>query len=150
MALAWTALQGSPTLANLLGGFVVSAAILWFLRPGRAGAPLIRWRLIPGLRLLCCFVLELVASNLALVREVLSSRPLLHRAILEVPLEPDTDAEIVTLANLVTLTPGTLSLHVSRDRRRLYVHSLLASEAREPTVRASVKRFERLVKEALR
>lgn len=150
MAVTWTALQGRPTVANLAGGFIVSLAILAYLRPFEAAAPPIRWRAAGFIRLLGAFAWELLISNILVAREVLSRRPLLHRAILEVPLEPDTDSEVATLANLVTLTPGTLSLHVSRDHRSLFIHSLLASEEREASIREGVKALERRVREAMR
>ena len=35
-----------------------------------------------------------------------------------------SDAEITLLANLITLTPGTLSVDVSEDRRFLYIHAI--------------------------
>jgi multicomponent Na+:H+ antiporter subunit E len=39
-----------------------------------------------------------------------------------IPLTCTRDAEITLLANLISLTPGTLSLDVSADRRLLFVH----------------------------
>jgi multicomponent Na+:H+ antiporter subunit E len=44
--------------------------------------------------------------------------------IVEVPLEAKTSLEITLLANLISLTPGTLSLDVSDDRKVLYVHAM--------------------------
>ena len=41
-----------------------------------------------------------------------------------IPLTAETDAEIAFLANLISLTPGTLSLDVSTDRRVLYIHAI--------------------------
>ena len=35
-----------------------------------------------------------------------------------------TDAQITLLANMITLTPGTLSVDVSADRKTLYVHAI--------------------------
>ena len=66
-----------------------------------------------------------------------------------VPLDATTDAEIALLANLVTLTPGTLSLDVSADRRVLYVHGMFVDDPDE--LRRAVKQgFERRVLELLR
>ena len=44
--------------------------------------------------------------------------------IVSVPLDVKTDLEITILANVISLTPGTLSLDVSNDRTVLYVHSM--------------------------
>ena len=44
--------------------------------------------------------------------------------IVKIPLDLETDVEITLLASLITLTPGTLSLDVSKDKKVLYVHSM--------------------------
>jgi multicomponent Na+:H+ antiporter subunit E len=48
----------------------------------------------------------------------------LRSAIIAYPLTVTTDAQITLLANMITLTPGTLSLDVSDDRRTLLIHAL--------------------------
>jgi multicomponent Na+:H+ antiporter subunit E len=45
-------------------------------------------------------------------------------AIIAYPLTVTTDAQITLLANMITLTPGTLSVDVSDDRKWLYVHAI--------------------------
>ncbi|MBI2997309.1 MAG: Na+/H+ antiporter subunit E, partial [Deltaproteobacteria bacterium] len=49
--------------------------------------------------------------------------------VLALPLDALTDIEITLLANLISLTPGTLSLDVSSDQRVLYVHAMYAADA---------------------
>jgi multicomponent Na+:H+ antiporter subunit E len=44
--------------------------------------------------------------------------------VIGIPLRARTDLEITVLANLITMTPGTLSLDVSPDRRTLYIHAM--------------------------
>lgn len=44
------------------------------------------------------------------------------------PLRLRSPAGITLLADMVTLTPGTTSLHVSPDRTTLYVHALDAGD----------------------
>jgi multicomponent Na+:H+ antiporter subunit E len=66
-----------------------------------------------------------------------------------VPLDAVSDLEIAVLANLITLTPGTLCLDVSEDRRTLYVHAMFVSEPDQ--VRREIKqRFERWILTLLR
>ena len=48
--------------------------------------------------------------------------------IIAVPLDAKTDVEITLLANLVSLTPGTISLDVSDDRSVLYVHAMFVED----------------------
>ena len=49
-------------------------------------------------------------------------------AILAIPLDVKTDLEITAFANLITLTPGTLSLEVSEDRKTLYIHAMYVDD----------------------
>jgi multicomponent Na+:H+ antiporter subunit E len=70
------------------------------------------------------FLVELVKASVDVAIAVFSDKQRLRPAIVAVPLDLKTDMGIATLANLVSLTPGTTSLHVSQDRRTLYVHVL--------------------------
>lgn len=78
--------------------------------------------------LLAIFGRELVKSSATVARAAFARNPRTASAILAVPVELRTDLGLATLANLVTLTPGTCSLHVSDDRRTLFVHALDASD----------------------
>jgi multicomponent Na+:H+ antiporter subunit E len=61
----------------------------------------------------------------------------------------DRDFEITLLANLITLTPGTLSVDVSDDRRLLFVHAIDCPDA-DKAVRDIRDGFERKILEAFR
>lgn len=70
------------------------------------------------------FIIELFKSSIAVAWAVVNPSLKINPAILAVPLDLKSDIHIATLANLVSLTPGTTSLHVSEDRKVLYVHAL--------------------------
>jgi len=94
------------------------------------------------------FIKELVLSSLKVAEDVLRFRSRARPGIIAVPLDARSDVQIVTFANLVTLTPGTLSLDVSADRRLLYVHAMFIGDLAGD--RAGMKRdFESRVMEAL-
>ncbi|ACY16037.1 Na+/H+ antiporter subunit E [Haliangium ochraceum] len=105
---------------------------------------------LPKLVVLTGFVTwQLLYSSLLIAWDVLTPRA--HRApgIVAVPLDAETDFEIAAVANLITLTPGTVSIDVSSDRKYLYVHCMFASDPE--AVRQSIKTgFERRVLELLR
>jgi multicomponent Na+:H+ antiporter subunit E len=48
--------------------------------------------------------------------------------MIAVPIDANTDAEITVLANLVSLTPGSLSIDISEDRSHLLVHALFVDD----------------------
>lgn len=92
------------------------------------------------------FVRELAFSVRDVLAAVLNPQRIEHSGIVAVPLDVRTDAGIVLLANLITLTPGTTSLHVSDDRGWLYVHVMNLSG---DVVEQIKHGFERRVMEAL-
>ncbi len=88
------------------------------------------------------FPRELWNSSLSVVLAALSVRPRTSPCIMAMPLEVKSDNAIVALANLITLTPGTTTLHVSDDRSTLYFHCLQGSEGAQ-VVRQIKLSFER-------
>lgn len=127
LALAWAILFDSVTLPTLLVGFIVGAVVLWFVRPAfndqRYAA-----RLLDMVTLLVSFVWELLVSSLQVARAVLSPKPRFRAGVVALPLSATSDLEITLLANLVSLTPGSLTLDVSDDRRELAVHAMFVDD----------------------
>jgi multicomponent Na+:H+ antiporter subunit E len=81
------------------------------------------------LQLFALFLWDLMVSSVQVARAVLSPRDITHPRFVEVPLpEGLSDLEITLVGNHITLTPGTLTVDVSPDRRRLLIHALLAAE----------------------
>jgi multicomponent Na+:H+ antiporter subunit E len=101
-------------------------------------------RLLAALDLAVVFLRELALSAWSVIRLVMSRAPQPQPAIIAVPLDVRSDLGITLFANLVTLTPGTTSVHVSDDRRTLFVHAIDAGD--EAAAIASMKEvFERRV-----
>jgi multicomponent Na+:H+ antiporter subunit E len=147
IALVWLPMTGRFTFANLLLGFAVGYLVL-FLCPGTRRTSYFR-RVFSLVRFAAFFTREMLRSALRIAYDVLTPEHHMRPAVLGVPLEARTDAEIALLANLVTLTPGTLSLDVSEDRRTLYIHAMYVDDPER--VRRHVKEdFERRLLELLR
>ena len=129
-------------------GFVLGFLVLFFSRRV-VGSPnyFVKVRQVVGLILF--FIWELVLANLRVAYDVLTPRHLMRPGVIAIPLEAKTDIEITILSNLITLTPGTLSLDVSADRRVLYIHAMYIGDIDD--VRRKIKNgFERRVLEVLR
>jgi multicomponent Na+:H+ antiporter subunit E len=148
LALLWAALAGSVDTAHLAVGFVVGYAGLWLARPVLGETRYFR-KVVDVLSFLGFFVWELVLSNLRVAWDVLTPRSSRRPGVIAVPLEDASDAEVTVLANLVTLTPGSLSLDVAPDRSCLYVHAMFVDDPE--SLRSEIKEgFERRVLEVLR
>lgn len=145
LAFAWLALRGRMTTLDFAIGFVLGFLVLAL--SGRfVGSPHYARRAWRAVSFAAFFLVELVRANLWLAAEILRPGLRLRPGIVAVPLDVTSDAEILLLSSLVTLTPGTLSLDVSPDRRTLYVHALAVDDA--DAFRRQIKQgFERRVKE---
>jgi multicomponent Na+:H+ antiporter subunit E len=92
-----------------------------------------------ALELITVFARDLAVSSLHVARAVLSRRDVTQPRFVTVPLtRARTDAEITLVASYVTLTPGTLTVDVSPDRKTLLVHALLAGDSGD-AIRADIQ-----------
>jgi multicomponent Na+:H+ antiporter subunit E len=148
LAIVWVAITGSTSFVNLVFGFVLAAIALAIVRSSYGGV-LYLGRIRRILVLLLVFVCELAKSVWAVAVTVMSPGMDVKPGIFAFPLTVDRDFEITLLANLITLTPGTLSVDVSDDRKTLYVHALDCSDP-EAIRRSIADGFERRIMEAFR
>ena len=139
LALVWAALSGELTLATMGGGFVVGFLVLLLARRA-LGCQRYVTRVPRVLGFCAYFLVLLIQANLRVAYEVLTPNFRVRPAIVAIPLDIRDEVAITTLANLITLTPGTLSLDVSGDRRVLYVHAMFVTDVEE---------FRREIKEGL-
>lgn len=81
-------------------------------------------RLYYAARYLFIFLKALAQANIDVTKRVLSRRLNIRPGFLAVPLDATTDFEITSFANSITLTPGTISVHIDREHRTLVMHAL--------------------------
>jgi multicomponent Na+:H+ antiporter subunit E len=148
LALTWLALTGEFTPTNLALGF---AAGYFVLRVARRALPRTGYfgRVFQVISFLGFFLWELFKANLRVAYDIVTPRHHMKPGVVAIPLDLTTDEEITVLANLITLTPGTLSLDVSVDRRTLYVHAMYVDDL-EAFRREIKDGFERRVMELMR
>ena len=68
------------------------------------------------------FAWELLVANVRVALDVLSPRLAIQPAVVAIPLDITSDAEILLLSALVNITPGSVTIDLSDDRRTLFVH----------------------------
>lgn len=148
----WLLLWGTLDLTGAAMGMALSALIAWTL-PLKAGPNLghILRKFPKIISLLFFFLWELLLANLRLAWDAITPGLDISPSIIALPLEAKTDSEIFLLAMLITLTPGTLSMEVTPDRRDLIVHCAYAGESTIADLKQSLKEgFERRVLEVMR
>ena len=96
-------------------------------------------------RFLLYFNYELVLANLRVAADVMRPVDRLHPRIIAVPVDLTGEFQVALLANMVTLTPGSLTLHISDDRRTLYVHAMNVKDidALRHQIRSGFERYVR-------
>ncbi|MGD8896147.1 MAG: Na+/H+ antiporter subunit E [Acidobacteriota bacterium] len=148
LGVIWVALTGDLSGANVAFGVLLGWLAVRVGRPLGPDPVFARVRPLKAVGLLLYLAWQILVANLKVVAAILGPRRRLRPALVAVPLDVTTDGQIAALANLISLTPGTLSLDVSPDRRSLYVHAMSASSPE--ALRREIKEgFERRVLEAL-
>lgn len=105
-------------------------------------------RLPAAIVLLVVLVRDLVAANLRVAIEIITPGFQMHPGIVRVPTRTRTPMEATILANLITMTPGTLTLEVDPETFDLYVHTLYLDDVEE--FRAGIARTEDRLLKAMR
>jgi len=126
LAVAWAAIRGDLSVANLLIGFVIGYVILGVTH-NRSGRVRYFTKVAQILRFGIYFLWQLVVATLRVAVDVVTPKYRMRPAILAVPIESRSDGETTMLANAITLTPGSLTLDVSADGKTLFVHVMHAS-----------------------
>jgi multicomponent Na+:H+ antiporter subunit E len=145
----WLAVTGSWTVPNLLFGMLISAISLGLIRRHLDDESTYWRRPLAILSLTILFFKELALSAWKVAVLVTRREINIQPGIFAYPLRVTTDFEITLLANLITLTPGTLSVDVSEDRKFLYVHGIDCADV-EGAKADIANGFEQKIMEAFR
>ncbi len=148
LAAGFSIIMGKLSLSGLTVGFIIGYLALWVTRP-LYGHNTYFSKVTNVLQLIVFFIRELLISNFRVLWDVITPGNISKPGVIAVPLDTETDFEIMMVANLVSLTPGTLSLDVSDDRKSLYVHVMFLDDV--DTTRRNIKQgIEKRVLEAIR
>ena len=127
LAVVYVLLTDRAGALNFMTGFGIGYIVVWLY--GKAtGGPSYAYKLWKLLRFAVWFMLILTKANLQIAWEIIT--PGMHQTprILRFPVEGLGDVEITTLANCITLTPGTLVVDVSDDGHWMYIHCMYAED----------------------
>jgi multicomponent Na+:H+ antiporter subunit E len=146
LAFVWQALTATFTLPSLLSGFVIGYGALWLAQPLFGDRSPYFVRVFRIIRLTLFFLWELLVSSIRVAWDVVTPTHYSNPKIVEMPLDVESDFEILLVTTLISLTPGTLSLDVTPDRKTLIVHAMFADDP-DALVRELKDGMERMVKE---
>jgi multicomponent Na+:H+ antiporter subunit E len=145
----WVALSMELSVQNIVFGFVASYTVLWFVQ--RSDKKERYFRLLPNiLAFLILFVKEVIKGSLKIGYDIITPSHHMSPGIIALPLDAKTELEIISLANTITLTPGTTSLAVSKDRTVLYVYCVYLNNNKEQVINDIKNGLEKRILEVLR
>lgn len=81
-------------------------------------------RVVKLLKLLWYYFVDLLKSNLMVTRDVITPGELGEPAVLKLKTRCTNDVQVFVLACFIAMTPGSLCIKVSKDRRYIWVHHL--------------------------
>jgi multicomponent Na+:H+ antiporter subunit E len=140
--------MGQANLIGFMAGFVIGYLALWVTRPLYSPSGYFA-RVIKILMLVFSFLWQLMVSNFRVLWDVITPSQFSRPGVIGVPLDAKTDFEIMLLANMISLTPGSLTLDVAADRTMIYVHVMFLDDIE--TARREIKeKIERRLLEAIR
>jgi len=128
LAVAWAALTGNVTLRGLAIGFAIGSAALYLTRPLFPGSDRYFKRGWRWVKLCILFLYELFVSSVQVVWDVVTPSHKARPGIIAMPLDAKGELEVLLVTNLISLTPGTLSLDVTDDCETLLIHAMFADD----------------------
>lgn len=141
----WQLLNNSISAGQVVLALILAVVIPHLTAPLQKNHPRLR-RPFLAMRYTLMLLWDIVVSNVEVAIQVLGPLRKLNPGFIVIPLDTREDLPITLLASSISLTPGTVSVEVSKDRSYLYVHVLnLGDEAK---LIATIKqRYEKPLKE---
>jgi|SRR5699024_1695542 len=141
----WMFLSESYTLLTFTLGYIVGIILLLVLNRFFAERFYLE-RFYKIILLFYIFIRELILSNIDVVKLVYAKNPNFEPGIFAMPIDVKKNWEITLLANLITLTPGTLSIAISDDNTIIFIHAMHIDE-KEQSIYEIKNTFEKAIME---
>ncbi len=127
LAIVWMFLAGSFTVASLIFGFLMGFLVLAAAQPFLRSRSYVKgtWGL---LRFLAVYAYELVIANLQLARDLLRPTLPFKPGFIRYDSSQLSPTETVVLGNMISLTPGTVTVDTGEEGRVLYIHTIYAQD----------------------
>lgn len=123
LALSWVFLTGEMNFGSFFEGLLLGYVILWVVSYP-FGNPKYFKKIFEIAGFILFFIREVILSNLKVAYDIVTPQNYMKPGVVAIPLDIENDIQIMIMANFITLTPGTLSLDVSDDKKVLYVHAM--------------------------
>jgi len=148
LSFIWVALTGSMYYSNFLFGFLLGFFILWIMNINETDHRYF-YRVPKTLGFIFYFLYEMIVANIQVAYDVITPKYFFKPGIVRYPLNAKTDFEINLLSMVISLTPGTLIMDVSEDKKSLYIHVMYLKD-KDRFIEQIKNGFERRLLEIIR
>lgn len=147
LSFIWVALTGSMYYSNFLFGFLLGFFILWVMNKNEDDHRYF-YRVPKIIGFVFYFLKEMIVANIQVAYDVITPKYFFKPGIVRFPLTATSDFEINLISMFISLTPGTILLDVSDDKKIIFIH-VMYLDSREKFI-ARMKYSERRILEIVR
>lgn len=144
----WVALTGSLYYTNFLFGYMLGFSVLWVMNRSETDQRYF-YRVPKIIGFVFYFLYQLLKANIQVAFDVVTPKYFFKPGIVKYPMAAKTDFEIQLLSMMISLTPGTLIVDISDDKKTIYIHVMYLTDA-ETFVRQTQTGLERRLLTILR
>ena len=127
LSFIWVALTGSMYYTNFVFGFLIGFGILWLMNRND-GDRRYFYKVPRIISFIFYFAYEMIKANVQVAYDVMTPKYFMKPGIVRYPLNASTEWEINILSTMISLTPGTLILDISEDRKMMYIHVMYLND----------------------
>lgn len=121
LSFIWVAITGSMYYTNFLFGFLLGFLILYIINKNEEDKRYFN-RVPKIIRFAFYFLSEMIKANFQVAYDVITPNYFFKPGIVRFPLTASSDSEINLLSMFISLTPGTILLDVSEDKKWIFIH----------------------------
>ena len=148
LALVWMFLSHSYNPSSFIVGYFLGILILLGFRKF-FNSRFYMLRVWAVIKLLFLFIKELIMANISVLKVIIKPKLDMKPGIFALKTDLKQQWEITLLANLITLTPGTLVIDVSDDNSTLYIHAMDINDV-QSEINGIKNSFEKAIMEVSR
>lgn len=127
LMIAWVMIKADGSGSNFILGFILGWLVLSLISPMLGSSGYFK-KPFQVIGLILYFIMELWASSLKVLWDILTPEHKSKPDIIKVPLTVHTDTQILLLSNLLSLTPGTLTVDITPDKKFFLVHAMFLED----------------------
>lgn len=128
LTFVWVALTGQLDYTNFIFGYTLGFFILWMVNRAVKRNTEYFYRVPKIFAFIFLFFYDLLKANFEVMKDVVTPNYNMKPGIVKYQMDAKTDFEITMLANMIALTPGTLVIDLSRNKKYMYIHVMYLTD----------------------